>query len=66
MRNMTELKLTDVVLERYEAAPDPRLRTILQSLIRHLHAFARDVRLTEARNLTDDEPPEVILGKLKK
>jgi CubicO group peptidase (beta-lactamase class C family) len=25
-----------------------------------------DVRLTEARNLTDDEPPEVILGKLKK
>src|SRR5271167_3501836 len=48
MRNMTERELTDVVLERYEATPDPRLRTILHSLIRHLHAFARDVRLTEA------------------
>ncbi len=27
---------------------DPRLRTIMESLVRHLHAFIRDVRLTEA------------------
>jgi protocatechuate 3,4-dioxygenase beta subunit len=48
MRNMTEAELTDVVLERYSNTPDARLRTVLQSLIRHLHAFVRDVRLTES------------------
>ena len=48
MRSMTEAELTDVVLERYSNAPDARLRTVLQSLIRHLHAFVRDVRLTES------------------
>jgi len=73
MRNMTERELTDVVLERYEATPDPRLRTILHSLIRHLHAFARDVRLTEAEwmagikfltatgHISDDKRQEMIL-----
>jgi protocatechuate 3,4-dioxygenase beta subunit len=73
MRNMTERELTDVVLERYEATPDARLRTILQSLIRHLHAFARDVRLTEAEwmagikfltatgNISDEKRQEMIL-----
>ena len=44
MGNMTEAELTEVVLERYASTPDPRLRTVLQSLIRHLHAFVRDVR----------------------
>jgi protocatechuate 3,4-dioxygenase beta subunit len=48
MRNMTEAELTEVVLARYEGTPNSRLRQILTSLIRHLHAFARDVRLTEA------------------
>ncbi|TAL98477.1 MAG: 6-chlorohydroxyquinol-1,2-dioxygenase [Paraburkholderia sp.] len=48
MRNMTETELTEVVLERYSNTPDERLRTVLQSLIRHLHAFVRDVRLTES------------------
>jgi protocatechuate 3,4-dioxygenase beta subunit len=47
MRNMTEAEMTDVVLQRYADTPDPRLRTVMQSLIRHLHAFVRDVRLTE-------------------
>lgn len=47
MRNMTEAELTEVVLKRYQNTPDPRLREILQSLVRHLHAFVRDVRLTE-------------------
>lgn len=47
MRSMTEKELTDIVLQRYAGTPDPRLRDILQSLIKHLHAFARDVRLTE-------------------
>lgn len=48
MRNTTEADLTDIVLARYAATPDPRLRDILSSLIRHLHAFVRDTRLTEA------------------
>jgi catechol 1,2-dioxygenase len=47
MRNMTEAELTEVVVQRYQNTPDPRLREILQSLVRHLHAFVRDVRLTE-------------------
>jgi protocatechuate 3,4-dioxygenase beta subunit len=48
MRNMTELDFTQIVLNRYESTPDPRLRGIMQSLIRHLHAFVRETRLTEA------------------
>jgi hydroxyquinol 1,2-dioxygenase len=47
MRNMTEAELTDIVVARYEGTPDARLRNLLQSLIRHLHAFVRDTRLTE-------------------
>ncbi|MGN5478392.1 intradiol ring-cleavage dioxygenase [Cupriavidus basilensis] len=47
MQNMTEAELTEVVVRRYQNTPDPRLREILQSLVRHLHAFVRDVRLTE-------------------
>jgi protocatechuate 3,4-dioxygenase beta subunit len=39
--------LTEEVLGRLEATPDPRLREIMQSLVRHLHAFAREVNLTE-------------------
>lgn len=73
MRNMTENEFTDVVLERYQGTPDPRLRTVLQSLIRHLHAFVRDVRLTEAEwmagiqfltatgHMSDDKRQEMIL-----
>jgi|BEDMetMinimDraft_2_1075160.scaffolds.fasta_scaffold03707_2 hydroxyquinol 1,2-dioxygenase len=35
--------LTEAVLARYGAAPDPRMREILASLIRHLHGFIREV-----------------------
>ncbi len=44
---MTEDDLTDVVVARLEATPDPRLREITPSLVRHLHAFAKEVRLTD-------------------
>jgi catechol 1,2-dioxygenase len=47
-RPMTAAELTDEVVARFSDAPDPRLRQIMQSLIRHLHAFAVDVRLTQA------------------
>jgi catechol 1,2-dioxygenase len=39
--------VTTAVLEAFEKAPDPRLREILTALVRHLHGFAREVRLTE-------------------
>ena len=44
---MTEDDLTEVVVARLEATPDPRLRVITQALVRHLHAFAKEVRLTD-------------------
>lgn len=39
--------VTAAVLEAFSKAPDPRLREILLALVRHLHGFAREVRLTE-------------------
>jgi hydroxyquinol 1,2-dioxygenase len=45
---VTEHNLTDVVLERWKAVPDPRLREVMQSLIKHVHAFVRDIEPTEA------------------
>src|SRR6516165_1220689 len=39
--------VTDVVLRAMSHAPNPRLREIMESFIRHLHAFVREVRLTE-------------------
>lgn len=40
--------ITEEVLRRYETTPDPRLREIMLALVRHLHGFAREVRLTGA------------------
>jgi len=39
--------VTPVVLDAYKNIEDPRLREIITSLIKHLHAFAREVHLTE-------------------
>jgi hydroxyquinol 1,2-dioxygenase len=47
-RNKTEDDLTAEVLARFSATPDPRLREIMLSLISHLHAFVKEVKLTEA------------------
>jgi catechol 1,2-dioxygenase len=43
-----EADVTTAALIAMERTGDPRLREIMVSLIRHLHGFARDVRLTEA------------------
>jgi len=40
--------ITAAVEASFDACEDERLRTVLQSLVRHLHAFAIDVGLTEA------------------
>jgi catechol 1,2-dioxygenase len=39
--------ITAAVVERFEACSEPRLREIMQSLTRHLHAFAKEVSLSE-------------------
>ena len=39
--------VTPVVLAAMAGAPNPRLREIMASLVRHLHDFTREVRLTE-------------------
>ncbi len=40
--------VTAEVLASFGGADAPRFRDVMQSLVRHLHAFAREVRLTEA------------------
>ena len=43
----TQQDVTPAVLAEVERTPDARTREILASLVRHLHSFVRDVRLTE-------------------
>ncbi|MCA3417936.1 MAG: intradiol ring-cleavage dioxygenase [Roseomonas sp.] len=43
MRDFDENSITDAVLQRLAGAEDPRLRQVAQSLVKHLHAFVRDV-----------------------
>lgn len=47
MRNLDEDNITRAVIGMHANAADPRLREIMTSLVQHLHAFARDVALTE-------------------
>jgi hydroxyquinol 1,2-dioxygenase len=48
MAYVTEKNLTDVVAERWTDIPDARLRQIMPALIRHLHAFVREIEPTQA------------------
>jgi len=48
MASLIPSKLTDEVVSRYKDCPNPRLKQIMESLVRHLHSFAREVNLTEA------------------
>jgi protocatechuate 3,4-dioxygenase beta subunit len=72
-RNTTEDDITNEALERFAQTPDPRLRQIMLSLIGHLHAFVKEVELTEAEwfqaieiltkagQMSDDKRQEFIL-----
>lgn len=40
--------LVQQVIDRFGDTPDPRLREVLGSLVRHLHGFIRETRLTES------------------
>jgi hydroxyquinol 1,2-dioxygenase len=45
---VTEDNITDLAVERWATAKDPRLAELMTAFVRHLHDFAREVRLTEA------------------
>jgi hydroxyquinol 1,2-dioxygenase len=53
-RDDRELAVTDEVVASFAGAQSERYREVLQSLVRHLHEFVREVRLT------DDEWHEAI------
>ncbi len=66
-------EITQEAIASFDNCPDPRLKDILHALVRHLHAFARDVRLTQDEwtaaidilkatgEVTDDKRSEFIL-----
>ena len=68
-----EQELVDRVVRSFDGCEDPRLRFLMQSLVRHLHGFLREVRLTEAEweraiafltdagHITDERRQEFIL-----
>jgi catechol 1,2-dioxygenase len=43
----SEQDVTEAVLGEMHRTPNPRTREVLGSLVRHLHAFVREVKLTE-------------------
>lgn len=47
MRDFDEHSITDAVVKRVRRASDPRAREISEALVRHLHAFVREVRPTQ-------------------
>jgi len=48
MAQFRDDELTTAVIDRMQGAADPRLREIMTALVRHLHDFAREVKLNEA------------------
>jgi protocatechuate 3,4-dioxygenase beta subunit len=46
MRLIDETTITDAAIEQMSTTQDARLKQIMESLVRHLHAFAREVDLT--------------------
>ena len=68
-----EQALVQRVVDSFAGAPDARLRELTQAAVRHLHAFIREVRLTEEEwkqgidfltavgHLTDERRQEFIL-----
>jgi hydroxyquinol 1,2-dioxygenase len=43
----SQQQVTPAVLEAIARSPDPRFREIMSALVRHLHDFCREVKLTE-------------------
>lgn len=47
MPHATEQNLTDLALKQWEACHSPRLRQIMQALVKHVHGFVREVDLKQ-------------------
>ena len=72
-RDLADAALTGAVVESFAGARDERFKTVMTSLVRHLHAFASEVELTEDEwfagidfltrtgHITDDRRQEFIL-----
>jgi hydroxyquinol 1,2-dioxygenase len=43
MSDLNETTLTEAVLARFADTPDPRLKQLVTALVRHLHAYVREV-----------------------
>jgi hydroxyquinol 1,2-dioxygenase len=73
MKTLTEQDITRVALGRLQSCPDARLKTIIGALTRHMHDFAREVKLTpeewlagiqfltDVGHITNDRRQEFIL-----
>jgi hydroxyquinol 1,2-dioxygenase len=48
LSQVKESEITAAVIARLAGSPDARFKEVMTSLVTHLHAFVRDVRLTEA------------------
>jgi hydroxyquinol 1,2-dioxygenase len=48
MQELTPETITQAVLDQMASTPNPRLKQIMASAVKHLHAFAKDVNLTPA------------------
>lgn len=46
-RSVRPADITGKVVASFDGAPNPRTREVMQSLVRHLHAFAAEVGLTQ-------------------
>jgi hydroxyquinol 1,2-dioxygenase len=74
MAAVTEDNITDEVCARYSNAPSPRMVTLMTSLVRHLHDYAREVQLTReewlaaldflirAGKMSDEKRNEIMLA----
>ncbi|MEV4146900.1 dioxygenase [Amycolatopsis sp. NPDC049691] len=74
MQLVTEDNITELAAQRWSSAHDPRTAQVMAALVRHLHAFAREVRLTEPEwmaamrwltetgQISDDKREEFILA----
>jgi hydroxyquinol 1,2-dioxygenase len=74
MQLVTEDNITELAARRWASAHDPRTAEVMAALVRHLHAFAREVRLsetewmaavrwlTETGRISDDKREEFILA----
>ena len=48
MRDLNLDNITAAAVDSFAGLPDPRQRELVQALVRHLHAYAREVTLTHA------------------